>query len=186
MVMTDDRLHRTTELTWLRLVEQFPDEYAATELLDGAIYDVSPESRTHALFVRRLARLFEGMFEGRDVLVLTSGSVHDGEGTNFEPDLYVTVDTRPPGEDGFFELRELQLACEVCVSTQHRDHIVKRRAYARAGVPVYWVVEPEVDQQPWAAWVTRCWGPDGDGYVHRVGSLVDLAEGVPGPDLMGG
>lgn len=127
-------------------VEEYETYVAATgqdrtELIDGVVYDVSPEQNLHANAVWEIQHLLAARLPARRVM--TSGSVRMDDGSLWEPDVYV-IDAAP----GFVfptypRAADLLLAVEVSVSTWSRDAGLKRDVYARDGVPEYWVIDPK-------------------------------------------
>lgn len=145
------------------------------ELLEGVLETVSPQSATHAWL---LDVLEEGLRDayGPSCIVRRQTPIDATEDSRPEPDLAVIVGPRdryrsrhPAGPDTVFVV-------EIACSGLDRDHR-KARIYARAGVPVYWIVDVdarrlEVHQQP---------GPDGYAVVSLLGEHQNARP--PGTDL---
>jgi Uma2 family endonuclease len=137
-VVVDPAIHRMT-------VEEY-EQFVATsdlddvELIDGVVYDVSPEFHLHAHTIAVLNRLLLARYPGHQVL--TAGSVRIDERSLWNPDVYV-LDVEP---DFIFprysDAGHVLLAVEVSLTTWSHDTGVKFAAYARNGVPEYWVVDP--------------------------------------------
>lgn len=65
------------------------------------------------------------------------------ERTLVQPDLFVLPRSLPPAAP-WSDVRELLLVVEVLSPSSARaDRVLKRRAYQRAGVPTYWIVDPD-------------------------------------------
>jgi Uma2 family endonuclease len=65
-------------------------------------------------------------------------------GTTVQPDLYVVLGWPPRRLRTWSEIGALLLAVEVLSpSTARYDRLVKRRFFARMGVPEYWIVDPD-------------------------------------------
>jgi Uma2 family endonuclease len=130
-------VHRMSADAYHQLVESGGlDEDTRIELIDGLLLDMSPKSPPHE---RVLAWLIEALVLGVDrerfqVRATAPLSLGDSEP---EPDL--TVIER--GVDAPYHPSTAALVIEVAVSSQRRDLRVKPSIYARAGVPLYWVVD---------------------------------------------
>jgi len=111
-----------------------------TELVEGVVYDVSPERSVHSQAVLKAFEALRLMFPGQ--LVLGFGSVRLGRRSLWDPDAYVLradADTKRDYPLG----SELEMVVEVSVSTFVHDRGVKLAAYARAGIPRYWIIQPD-------------------------------------------
>jgi Uma2 family endonuclease len=127
---TVDEYHRMVDAGILH-----EDEHV--ELLEGIIVQMSPQKERHARVVERLTELLvtalAGRFRVRPQLPLT---FVDSEP---EPDLAVIpLSTLAPPDD---HPASALLVVEVAASSLSHDRSVKTRVYARAGVPVYWIVD---------------------------------------------
>jgi Uma2 family endonuclease len=130
-------VHRMSAADYHRLVESGGlDEDTRIELIEGLLLDMSPKSPAHENVIAFLARqLFTGLDLDRyEVRVAAPLSIGDSEP---EPDLVVLErDTPQP-----YHPATATLVIEIAVSSQRRDLRVKPPIYARAGVPVYWVID---------------------------------------------
>lgn len=109
-----------------------------TELLDGIIVKKISKSPLHSAVARRLFRIIaaalkEGQFVTREDPITMDASEP-------EPDLAVISGS----EDDYVDEhpRQALLVVEVAVSSVELDHR-KAAIYAAAGIPEYWLVEPE-------------------------------------------
>jgi Uma2 family endonuclease len=76
-------------------------------------------------------------------LVMSPADVRWGQDTGIQPDLFVVPKAVARTMD-WRQIRELLLVIEVLSpSTRRADRFTKRRRYQNAGVPVYWIVDPE-------------------------------------------
>jgi Uma2 family endonuclease len=169
-----DQLYRLSIEEYHRLIDAGAFVDMRVELIDGLLVEMSPESDEHALTVIWL----------NDFLV--RGIDHErfrvGPGTGFvlersqpEPDFMIFALDKP------FR-RSAELIVEVSVSSLKHDLRVKRRVYAEAGVPEYWVVDVLARR------VVRHRDPAGHGYrlvdeLRSGDTLVASAVGLPPLDL---
>src|SRR5687768_14280262 len=129
---------------WRISVEQYHAMIAAgilldddpVELLDGLLIKKMPKSARHVLAARLVRTSLEkvlppGWFVGSQDPVTTDTSEPEPDATvhRGDPEDY---SARHPGP------AETALVVEVSDSSLSRDRGLKRRVYARAGVPFYW------------------------------------------------
>jgi Uma2 family endonuclease len=119
-----------------------------TELMDGSLVIVPPQSRFHATTASLLEqRLREqapaALAVRREMAVILSGQ------TVAEPDVAV-IDSSADQEDihqSSYQPRDVVLAIEVVSpSSLERDRETKPYKYAQVGIPYYWRVERDGDQ----------------------------------------
>ncbi len=153
-IRAEDLQHFTVE-EYERLCEADPVALARTELVKGVILAVSPESRLHAQAVRHVDDLLNELHGGRS---WRNGSVRLDDDTLWEPDVYVLrADAETMGK--YSLATDLEIAVEVCLSTQQRDLSTKLEVYATHGVPVYWAIMPTTP-----GWAIVHRHPSGGGY----------------------
>jgi len=126
---------------------QIPDEPGyCIEILDGTVVkDPTPSSR-HQIASFRLQRILAEYFEARDPLGVVFGApmaVTLSEVDVVQPDLFYV----PGSRLGIIEENCINGAPELVVeilspSSYRRDRLVKLEAYQRAGVPHYWLLDP--------------------------------------------
>jgi Uma2 family endonuclease len=134
----DPAIHRMTVEQYEKFVSDH--DLDRVELIDGVIYDVSPEMNLHARAVMAILKLLVARFPDR--LVMNCGSVRIDSGSLWEPDLYVVNVVPDHAFDTYPDASDLLLAVEVSGSTWSRDAGLKRDVYARNGIPEYWVIDP--------------------------------------------
>lgn len=160
-------IHRLDVETYDRMVASGALEGEPVELLEGLLVEVmSPQSPSHAAVIERLTRYLGGA-RARVRVQLPLAVPPDSEP---EPDLALVAEEPPPGSHP----RTALLVVEVSFSSPLVDRGVKAGLYARAGVPVYWLVDVlgrtvEVRGDPGA-----------DGY--RRSEVYGLGATVPSPD----
>ena len=132
-----DIRHWTRE-EYERLVAQGffrPDE--RIELVDGVIYEMTPQSAGHAVAVRLARQIFGRIFSsGFDILVQMSLAL--GENSEPEPDLAVVPGS--PRDHLTSHPASAVLVMEVAETSLYRDRDRKASVYARAGIPDYWIL----------------------------------------------
>ncbi|MBE8478179.1 Uma2 family endonuclease [Streptomyces sp. 3R004] len=162
---------------------ELPEGYRA-EIIEGAI-EVSPTARrSHGLIANRVRRALDKFLdEGEYACHQDVNVIHKHKA--WIPDAFVAPeDTESCGDEDDMGVKAefVQLIVEVVSPgkrNQDRDRVRKRREYARAGIPVYVIIddydshgtvtvltEPEPDKADWVG-------------VHRVpyGTEVTLSEG---------
>jgi Uma2 family endonuclease len=159
-------LHRMSLDEYHRLIEAGGfDEDARIELIDGLLVDMSPKTAEHENVIAWLNQTLvlavdRARFEVRIASALTL------ERSEPEPDVIV-IDRDAPRP---YHPGSARLVIEVAVSSQRRDLRVKPRLYARAGVPLYWVID--VDRR--RAVVHTEPGPDGYASAEMLGPGDEL------------
>lgn len=123
-------------------LDQLPDLPPHTELIDGSLVFVSPQSKFHALVISyleyRLRQLAPASLRVRREMTVTLGR-HQRP----EPDLVVVH----AAADGDMDLTTYQgddvvLAVEVVSpDSEQRDRVRKPQLYAEAGIGHFWLVE---------------------------------------------
>ncbi len=166
-------------------VEQYGDlvrlgilaEDDPVELIEGVLFKKMTRNPPHATSVRRARRAIEPL--------LQAGQYYDSE----QP---IRLDTTEPEPDGAIirgsiddyadhhpTANDVLLVIEVAESSLLVDRTVKLRSYARAGIPVYWIInlidrqiEVHTDPDPTAA----------QGSIYRRRDVYTGAAAVPVAD----
>jgi Uma2 family endonuclease len=122
-------------------LESFPEDGRRYELADGWLI-VSPMARRlHQLACMRIGEVLDAACPGELFVFGLAINVDDPERTHFEPDVTVVRKQFATVENGDLPL----LAVEVrSPSTAGRDAVLKSAAYARLGIPSYWLVDVDV------------------------------------------
>lgn len=121
------------------------------EILSGDLADATPEvtpspSPMHQRLSASLVRVLDPYVRAHAIgeLFFAPADTHPAPGTLAQPDLFVIppVGGRRPRE--WSEVGRLLLAIEVLSPSSARsDRLRKRRLYQRAGIPEYWIVDPD-------------------------------------------
>jgi len=165
-IHADEAVHRLSTEEYERIVETGALADMRVELLDGLLVDMSPQDEPHARAILRLMR----MCAARMDLLRVQLPLAVGEGWVPEPDVALVVhDVRP------VRPTTALFVAEVAVSSHARD-VTKALVYARADIPVYWIVDlpagiVRVHTEP---------GPDGYASVVAMSGDDVLDTGVDG------
>ena len=128
------------------MLATLPDDGQRYEVIDGELFVTPAPSYAHGRIVVALAALFRA-FLARSThaeVMVAPADVGAGDGTSVQPDLFILpLDDGMPVE-GPAELSELLLVVEVLSpATAGRDRYRKRVTYQQAGVPEYWIADPD-------------------------------------------
>jgi Uma2 family endonuclease len=128
---------RWTVDQYFRMSEMGLFDNRRVELLDGEIIEVPAQGLPHRLAISRITRLLVAAFDPAQFWVAFQGTVILSRFSAPDPDFYVldVPEHAPPRE-----LPTPFLVIEVSDTTYRKDAGPKLRAYARAGVPDYWIV----------------------------------------------
>lgn len=152
-VLTATRLSKTKEGTgidvpiWRISVAQYHQMIKAgiltdgdpVELLEGLLVEKMSKKPSHRavtlLFRRALERMVEGnWYVDSQEPITTNDSEPEPDISVIRGDTLHYLDRHPGPKD-------TALVIEVADATLRRDRGIKKRLYARAGIPVYWVVD---------------------------------------------
>ncbi|MEZ5144865.1 MAG: Uma2 family endonuclease [Acidimicrobiales bacterium] len=149
-------IHRVTVDEYLHIVRDLGWE--STELIEGVVYDVTPELGRHTVTVMRVFRLLDAHVPAGTAF--NAGSIRLGPRSLVDPDVYVVDEGVLLDPDDAVPGGSVVLVVEVTVTSQVRDRGPKLAAYARAGVPEVWLVDP----RPEAGELLRHRAPVGSTY----------------------
>lgn len=184
MLAARHELRRFTADEVLRMIEAgVLSEDEPLELIEGELIVVPPQGPEHSDRIAAITMLLSPRYLGRAV-VRVQLPLDAGDDSLPEPDFLVTLATpgrHPRGADAF-------LAIEVARTSQAQDR-AKARIYARAGVPVYWLVDlvarrVEERTEPNAEGdyrLTRMYTPSEDIELPGLGQRVLVSE-LLGPE----
>ncbi|WP_232838690.1 Uma2 family endonuclease [Streptomyces geranii] len=128
-------------------LDRIPDLPRHTELLDGSLVFMSPQTRFHARALRLLERSLLDQAPGA-LDVVSRMTVKLDPRNRLEPDIAVVPETANTGpHQTWYEAADTLLAIEVVAAdTLERDREAKPRKYAAAGVVHFWRVEQDGDK----------------------------------------
>ena len=150
-------IHRMTVDEYVRIVRDFGWE--STELVEGVVYDVTPEYSRHAGTAAAVFRQVDAAFADDEALF--SGSVRLDAFSLVEPDVYVVDGAVAVDPEDAVPATAVKLVVEVSVTTQAHDRGPKLLAYAKAGVPEVWLIDP----RPEVGELVRHRNPEGASYT---------------------
>ena len=120
------------------------------ELFDGVLYLMSTPTKDHQFLMGRIHLHFELHLDGfedtpaevyQDITTILSPELQRA----VEPDLVVIL----AGRDDIGGVRHVEgvpdIVVEILSSDRNHDLVFKRRIYAEAGVPEYWIFDPVND-----------------------------------------
>lgn len=155
----------------------FPDDGIRREIVDGEVLVTpAPNIRHQDLVGNLYFSLAEHVrSHGGGRVFVSPVDVRLSEHDVVEPDVVFVASDRLDVIEEKFILGAPTLLVEV-VSDPRTDRVRKRDLYARAGVPVYWVVDPEADR-------VEVYRPEGSSYgkpaILEVGERLAL-DALPG------
>lgn len=136
------------------MVRALPDDGHRYEVVHGELL-VTPAPRLwHQVVTFRLARRIAEYLDREPVgeVILSPADLSWDRETLVQPDLFVANALEARSLD-WTRLQHLLLVVEVLSpATARHDRFTKRRRYQEAGVPVYWIVDPDGRQ-------VEVWGP---------------------------
>ena len=134
----------TTKRWTLEEVHSLPDDGNKYELIHGELYVTPPPSPEHDTTIARLnALLIPYVIRHELGLVYHPRSVIRWRGSEVEPDLMVRQEAT--GLGNAWEKAPLPLLIVEVFSptTRRRDQVQKHDFYMDAGIPEYWMIDPE-------------------------------------------
>lgn len=114
------------------------EESNQVEFLEGILVNKMTKNRAHSLATHRLRVLLEGLvLDGYYVESQEPTTTSDSEP---EPDVMVVRGKLEDYQDQQPPASQVPLVAEVADSSLHQDREWKKRIYAKAGIPIYWIV----------------------------------------------
>ena len=134
-------LARSSPLTYDDL-QGMPDDGRRRELLDGVLLVTPAPNTRHQVCAGAVYRLLHAARRPGEVVLTAPYDYVISQSTVLEPD--VLVARRKDLTDANLPATPLLVVEVLSPSTRRLDATAKRRAYEEAGVPAYWMVDPEV------------------------------------------
>jgi Uma2 family endonuclease len=112
------------------------------EFTDGYVEVLPMPTIKHQLILRFMLLAFMAEVEPPGRVIFAALRLYLNDTTYREPDLLLLLDANDPrNQDRYWYGADLVLEV-VSEDDPARDLVVKRREYARAGIPEYWIVNP--------------------------------------------
>lgn len=122
-------------------LDALPDDGFRYEIFDGSLLVTPPPGMPHVRSTARLHRLLVKLAPD-DVEVGEGAGVYPNDTNFYIPDLFVAPAEALEGEGRGFVPGDLLLAVEVVSpSNPGNDLVLKRHAYAAAGIREYWILD---------------------------------------------
>ncbi len=126
--------------TWAD-IQQLPEDGLRRELIGGQLIVTPAPGSQHQNAVLALAVSLRAACPPTHKVMIAPLDLYLSEDTYFEPDIMVIP--RPGAPIARFEGVPLLVVEVLSPSTRTMDTVTKRDAYAHAGVPHYWIVDPD-------------------------------------------
>ncbi|MEO3888930.1 Uma2 family endonuclease [Nonomuraea sp. B5E05] len=151
---------------------RFPDDGNRYELFNGSLLVSPAPTPLHQRVITRLMIILQSAAPP-ELECLTTVNVGYSNENFYIPDLVVVPEAVSDGVDLMYSPGDLLLAIEVVSpSSKSVDRAVKVEAYAEAGIPLYWRVEPMEGPRIYV------YELDGHSYagpaVHKAGNMITL------------
>ena len=122
-----------------------PEDGNRYELIKGQLFVTPPPSVNHETIGARLTRLIDPYVDANDLgfVYRPRAVVRIGDDTEVEPDLMVRQLNDSPDATWVDAPLPILIVEIASPSTRRRDRLYKRRVYAEAGIPEYWMVDAD-------------------------------------------
>jgi Uma2 family endonuclease len=137
MALPDVEVHRWTRKEYEKAAYAGAFGDRRVELIDGVVYDMSPQDSPHATGVSKVLRALTAVFPPTEYDIRPQMPLKLGRFSMPEPDLAVV-----PGEpEDYLRSHPMSalLIVEVADSSQSHDRVRKAKIYAQAGIQDYWI-----------------------------------------------
>jgi Uma2 family endonuclease len=147
------------------------------ELLDGTLYEMSPQTSPHVVAKNRLTFRLQCKILERGLACEALSEATVSLNANYAPEPDIIISSTPI-VDGYYPVSALMLVAELAVTSLQTDMKYKKSLYAAAGVPEYWMVDVEAEQ------IIQFWSAEREDYLEtRTVSFGDTIECATIPGL---
>jgi Uma2 family endonuclease len=123
-----------------RIIDTGMFEGRHVQLLDGELFEVT-KNPPHNYTVSTLADTLRKILPGKRWAIREEKPIEAWPFWWPEPDIVVARGSHRQYQDRDPRPREVVILVEVCDTSQYEDRIKKLPAYARVGIPQYWIVD---------------------------------------------
>ncbi|MET8870053.1 Uma2 family endonuclease [Nonomuraea sp. NPDC004580] len=156
---------------------EIPDDGFRYELFNGSLLVSPAPTPRHQRVITRLLLILQTAAPP-DLECLTTVNVRENDENCYIPDLVVVPEKVSERVNLMYSPRDLLLAAEVVSPTSRtQDRAVKTAAYAEAGVPVYWRIEPAEGPAVYVYELDGC--SYAEPSIHKAGTTVTLSSPFP-------
>ncbi|MFZ3558535.1 Uma2 family endonuclease [Streptomyces sp. BH055] len=149
------------------------------ELIEGQIHATPPANGEHEEYVAEVGRqttLRQSHEGGRNYTGIGLNVPGASQTGHVIPDLVVAPKGTFDNKEEWHDASAVLMAVEVTSdATAGNDRVKKIRGYARAGIPVYLLIDREAGQ------ITVCAAPEGDDYATKASYKLGLTVPLPEP-----
>jgi Uma2 family endonuclease len=126
-------------------LEALPDDGFKYELFDGSLVVTPPPHADHSVVAWKLRRLLEAQAPVDIAVLQDSGVAARRRNSAYAPDLVIVPTARLDAAlpDYLGPADTLAVIEVLSPGGRGRDLILKRHDYAAAGIPLYWIVDPQ-------------------------------------------
>ena len=125
-------------------LDQLPNDGNRYEIVDGELFVTPAPSRRHQLALTSFFRRVEAFVRANNLghAFVAPGDVQNDTENRVQPDIFVEPRSAQGPPANWVDAPKPILVIEILSDrTAHRDLGFKRRFYARAGIPEYWIVD---------------------------------------------
>lgn len=149
------------------------NEDSRVELIEGELIEMSPIDPPHSWMINKLNRLLVNQV-GNQAVVSVQNSVRLPPNSEPQPDFVLLREHMANNKTRIAGPEDVLLVIEVADSTLAYDRGVKQRLYAKARIPIFWIVNVSDEN------IETYRGPEGTGYrektIYRKGDVLTFPE----------
>ena len=157
------------------MLRNLPEDGNLYEVLDGTLVMSPAPAWQHQAMLLRLVRLVDDYVRHHRLgwTMLSPADIELSPRTIVQPDLFVVPDEGTGEPRSWTDVRNLLLVVEgISPVTARNDRGKKRVVYQKAGIPQYWILDPD-------SRLVERWQPDDE----RPEVITDILEWYPRPEI---